>query len=554
MIYQIKGQDFWLDESTDAFLHFVNKETNLYKQPFVLASGMTPSCPIHFGIFREVAITHFIVEELRRRSYSVVFKYYWDDYDHFCKIPWFTTKDSVKEYIGMPLSEVPDLHGSHSSYAQHYMKEFESFLKHLGINPEYDYQSESYNSKKYINFICQAINKRKEIFDILHTHKRPYTPELIQEREDYYPLEIYCNTCKKDNVKVIHYDEVNTALKWYCSNCKASGHYTIDENFNGKLIWKANWAMRWFADNVSFEASGENQLSETGSYAAASKIVKQVFNSEAPFSLLYRFIGIPGKAKVSRALKEDGLAQKLIDLVEPAIIRYLLLKNSPDKSFSIDLDKNLERIYYEWDNLMTKVHSGDANLSENRLFNIAIAGVSYCKLPISFRSVQTAVGLSNGNDTMAVDLILHSLTHPSKVTKDDSDSILVRIACAKSYIFKYNHKENTTLLLNTKNRITENDYSKNCRDSLALFSSSLKPNALETEIQELLQEIPRSILVQNQGNPTNDEVLELRKELCELLYILLIANKKGPRLSTLISLAGYTKVQALINGDITHAL
>ena len=52
-----------------------------------VASGASPSGPIHLGNLREFLTPHFVAEELRRRGVPVRHLHSWDDYDRFRKVP-----------------------------------------------------------------------------------------------------------------------------------------------------------------------------------------------------------------------------------------------------------------------------------------------------------------------------------------------------------------------------------------------------------------------------------------------------------------------------------
>src|ERR1700729_4512443 len=73
----------------------------------VVASGISPSGPIHLGNLREVFTTHLVAEALRRRGEDVVHLHSWDDYDRFRKVP-AGVDPSFQRYIGLPLARIPD--------------------------------------------------------------------------------------------------------------------------------------------------------------------------------------------------------------------------------------------------------------------------------------------------------------------------------------------------------------------------------------------------------------------------------------------------------------
>ncbi|MGV7591833.1 hypothetical protein PJI74_30085, partial [Mycobacterium kansasii] len=55
--------------------------------PVKVASGISPSGPIHLGNLREVMVPHLVSDELRRRGLQVEHIISWDDFDRFRKVP-----------------------------------------------------------------------------------------------------------------------------------------------------------------------------------------------------------------------------------------------------------------------------------------------------------------------------------------------------------------------------------------------------------------------------------------------------------------------------------
>ena len=97
----------------------------------------------------------------------------WDEYDRLRKVPSNIAKitEGFDKYLGMPYAEIPDPHGVYSSYAEYNEKEFEKSLEELDIHPDYRYQAKLYTSNAYAEGIVFALEKRKEIYDVLLKYK-----------------------------------------------------------------------------------------------------------------------------------------------------------------------------------------------------------------------------------------------------------------------------------------------------------------------------------------------------------------------------------------------
>src|SRR5665811_2557030 len=87
----------------------------------VIATGITPSGNIHVGNMREVVTADAIFRAIKDVGKAARLIYVADSYDPLRTVyPFLPT--SYKEYVGMPLSEIPDPFGCCSSYAEHYLK------------------------------------------------------------------------------------------------------------------------------------------------------------------------------------------------------------------------------------------------------------------------------------------------------------------------------------------------------------------------------------------------------------------------------------------------
>lgn len=533
MIYQLKGTGFWLDEAVDNLLAYL-KDNGMAEKTVVCAAGMTPSAPIHFGILREIAISAFVAEELVRRRKKARLVYYWDDYDHFCKIPYYTTRERVEEHVGKTLNEVPDFNGSYPSYGEHYMREFESCLHTCGFFPDYNYQSKLYKSGYYADFIRKAIRNRYELFAMVHHTKDLTTQEMQERRAAYYPLEIYCEACGKDSTTTTGWDDAKDTVFYTCRNCRHEGSYIIGKNFRGKLTWKVNWATRWTDDEVCFESSGENQLTDTGSYSVSSKIATELFGGKVPFSLLYRFIGMPGIAKVSRAQGEKTLAKNFTHVLEPAIIRWLLVKNPPNKPFSVDVDAGIFRIYHEWDQFCDKVERGEASELENRIYDIATDGVECSRVRVPFKTITTSLGITGG-DRKKTALQMSRVVNYDGSPESLFVAVLPRVNAAAYWLYHCKHTAQEPSLRLSFNKEAWAAFTPEIKAAVRSLVQYFDKFTTEDETKRILYSI-----VADDGE---------RKEFFKALYLLLLGMERGPKLATLLCLMEKEKLLMLLKGD-----
>lgn len=537
MIYELQNKGFWLDETIQSLLDYL-QETGRQNETIVCAAGMTPSAPIHFGILREIAISSFVYQELIKQNKKAKLVYYWDDYDHFCKIPYYTTKEEVQNYLGKTLREVPDFNGLYQSYGEHYMREFEECLHKCGFFPNYNYQSELYKSGYYTQTVRKALNERNKIFDIINQTNKD-DPDYNEKKNKYFPVEVYCEKCGTDYTRTISFESENDCLCYECKNCQNKGQYILKEKFNGKLAWKVNWASRWSDDKVSFESSGENQLTQTGSYSVSSKVCEKIFDGKVPFSLLYRFIGTKGIAKVSRAQGEKTLAKHFTNVLEPCIVRWLLVKNPPNKTFSLDIEDGIFRIYSEWDSFEEKVKSGFANESEKRVYEISIQGVQTSKFTIPFRTVIIALGIF-GNDMQSALEQMRKMTGFKGTKEELFESCKPRILSAQYWLYECNHLENQVVLNEQFNKTYWKTLSEQHIKAIECLCTHIDDFENEELTKKILFNISKELGI------SEDLQEQFTRQFFTNLYELCLGKSKGPKLTTLLCLTKKEKLLTLL--------
>src|SRR6478609_1757354 len=75
----------WVSRFADDVI--AESERRAAGKPVVVASGLSPSGPIHLGNLREVMTPHFVADEIRRRGIDCEHIISWDDFDRFRKVP-----------------------------------------------------------------------------------------------------------------------------------------------------------------------------------------------------------------------------------------------------------------------------------------------------------------------------------------------------------------------------------------------------------------------------------------------------------------------------------
>ncbi|MGG7610992.1 lysine--tRNA ligase, partial [Streptomyces sp. ZG43] len=352
----------------------------------VVASGLSPSGPIHLGNLREVMTPHLVADEVRRRGHTVRHLISWDDYDRYRKVPAGVAgiDESWAEHIGKPLTAVPAPAGSaYPNWAEHFKAAMTEALAALGVEYDGISQTTQYTSGVYREQILHAMRHRGDIDAILAQYRTKKAPgkksqKPVDEAEleaaegsgaaaeddgttaggGYYPYKPYCTVCNKDLTTVTSYDDETTELAYTCA-CGHAETVKLSAFDHGKLVWKVDWPMRWAYEGVIFEPSGVDHSSPGSSFQVGGQIV-EIFDGVQPIGPMYAFVGISGMAKMSSSKGGVPTPADALRIMEPQLLRWLYARRRPNQSFKIAFDQEIQRLYDEWDKLEAKVAEGTA--------------------------------------------------------------------------------------------------------------------------------------------------------------------------------------------------
>ncbi|HID09009.1 TPA: lysine--tRNA ligase, partial [Candidatus Micrarchaeota archaeon] len=188
------------------------------KEEYSVESGITPSGAVHVGNFRELFTVWAVAKALRAKGKKVRVIHFWDDYDRFRKVP-KNVPSEWEEFLGRPVSEVPDPWGCHGSYAHHFMERFEEEIAGLNMSVDFLHAAELYRSGFFEEEIRRAMEKRGKIRDILNRVREQAKQEPLPE--DWWPVYVYCERCRKDSTEITAFDGEH--VHYRCRNCGYEG-------------------------------------------------------------------------------------------------------------------------------------------------------------------------------------------------------------------------------------------------------------------------------------------------------------------------------------------
>ncbi|WP_123981570.1 lysine--tRNA ligase [Streptomyces sp. Ag109_O5-1] len=570
-------------ETTDWVSRFADEvieesERRAAGKPVVVASGLSPSGPIHLGNLREVMTPHLVADEVRRRGHQVRHLISWDDYDRYRKVPAGIAgiDESWAEHIGKPLTSVPAPAGSaYPNWAEHFKAAMTESLAELGVEFDGISQTAQYTSGVYREQILHAMKHRGDIDAILAQYRtKPKTGKKPQQKavdeaeleaeegsgaaaEDdgssgsagYFPYKPYCGGCGKDLTTVTAYDDDTTELTYTCNECGFSETVRLTEFNRGKLVWKVDWPMRWAYEGVVFEPSGVDHSSPGSSFQVGGQIVG-IFGGKQPIGPMYAFVGISGMAKMSSSRGGVPTPADALKIMEPQILRWLYARRRPNQSFKIAFDQEIQRLYDEWDKLDAKVADGSALpgdvAAHSRAVRTAGGELPHTPRPLPYRTLASVADITAGHEDQAL-RILSELDPANPL--GSVDEARPRYDKAEAWINTQVPADQRTIVREEPDAELLKSLDEASQQSVRLLLDGLAEHWSLDGLTHLVYGVPKvqaGFSADATPKELPAEIKTAQRTFFALLYHLLVGRDTGPRLPTLLLAVGQERVRRLL--------
>ncbi len=330
---------FWADKVAE---EIIEREEKLKRgiKTFRTEMGMGASGIPHIGSAGD-GVRSFVVHlALKERGVKSEFIAYSDDRDGLRKVPSGFPAALEKE-IGKPVSRIPDTFGCHKSYAEHMSSLLKDAYNKLGVDFVFRSADEEY-SKGTLN---------KEIVEILKNWKQ--AGEIIKKLTGQGKFEVQlpflpiCKQCGNVYTTIaVSFDGKNVEYK--CDQefegknsetgkkiiVKGCGFEGVEGIRGGKLAWKVDFAARWRALKINFEAYGKDIAD---SVRVNDSICREILDWEPPVHSFYELFTERGGKKLSKSAGNVFTPQLWLKYASSESLRLVFLKKLA-KSRVIDLD------------------------------------------------------------------------------------------------------------------------------------------------------------------------------------------------------------------------
>jgi lysyl-tRNA synthetase class 1 len=260
-------------------------------------TGYGPSGLPHIGTFGEVARTTMVMHAFHALSDLPTKLFcFSDDMDGLRKVPGnVPNQEMLANYIGQPLTKVPDPFEKYESFAHHNNARLNEFLDSFGFDYEFKSSTEIYKAGGFDEALMIMLERHEKV-------QKAVIPILGPERAATYSpfLPVCPKTGKVLQVPIL---ETNTAKGTVVFEDE-DGERTEVPVTGGhcKAQWRADWGMRWFALDVDYEMAGEDLIS---SAEIAGKIC-EILGGTKPAGFHYKLFLDEHNQKISKS-KGNGI-------------------------------------------------------------------------------------------------------------------------------------------------------------------------------------------------------------------------------------------------------
>jgi lysyl-tRNA synthetase class 1 len=513
-------QAFWAEEIAkkvkDRKIFFFTDSKVPKAGKCTVKSSSSLSGVLHIGRLSDLIRGEAVSRALDSLGLDSEFIYVTEDMDPLRKVP-KGVPESFYDYIGVPVSDVPDPFGCHGSYAEHFVSAFFEvmedflFLKPKVFSMRAEYKKGSFN--KAIETILKNSDKVKAIIESKQDSSLP---------EEWSPWKPICEKCGKLQTTVITGVD-GAGVSYKCQDyafeknvakgCGFEGQSDL-RKANGKLVWKSEWAAQWQHWNVCSEGAGKEYESRNSAFWVNAEICEKVLGFPMPVPIFYEHLMVEGK-KMSASLGNVVYPKDWEEVARPEALKYLYMKRiMKSRSFSWrdipNLELELDRAILEPENKLV-VYS-------------AIKGRALVSLPVDYATIASLVQLFPDSKEL-VSALQNAGLFPKKPSRDELFALRERIEKAALWVEKYAPPEQRLAFLESLSQAESEKIASEVKPVLVSLSQKLSKIGNADEMQQAIFAAAKESGV----NP---------RSVFKAIYLALTGKESGPRAGLLILALG----------------
>lgn len=536
----------WIDDIAD---QLYEKLVSRNKDVYVFNGGLSVSGLQHVGRLRgEIIITETLRKILAKRGLKI--KQYLTLYTQDswkakeAQVAAFGDQERGKVYAGWPLIRVPDPHGCHANWVEHYWSDFGPFIKEFTDGEIEVVTTTDLYKGKLMEFAKITMNKREQVRRVINKYRgrKPYS-------ENWIPFEPICEKCGRidstEAVRIVDEEHV----EYVCNNC---GHRGVSHISEGKLMWRIEWVGVWWSLGVDFEPYGKDHAMPGGSRDSCVDLAVNVYSMNPPEGLPYEWVEWrTPEGRVWDMGSSDFLGftpRDWLEVAHPHVYRFLVLKTPPMKKLTVGLHEipqyysmyfKAERVYYG----LERAASAEEETLLARSYELSYPREPPPReppeqVPYLHLAILSQIVPSDKWSSEVVVRLKASKHLPETPTPYGVQRILETMPRAHKWVMKYGPQD-LKFKLNTFEEASL--FAEKVPVELLEAFKNIKEN-LES-ISEWSEEAIKKALISVTAKLPDDVV----KKLYEHFYLVVVGKPSGPRVAPLLSLLGREKSLAYIS-------
>jgi lysyl-tRNA synthetase class 1 len=520
MVQQGKEKElFWADQKVDEIVsrkryNYIDKKIEPFEN-FVVKTSASISGVLHIGRLSDTIRGESVVRTLLDKGYKAELIWVAEDMDPLRKVPEGVPND-FEDYIGTPVTDVPDPWGCHQSYASHHVEKYVEVLhEFVGVDMTRYSMMEEYRKGSFKPFIKKMLEKISVVVEIQNKYRDKNNPL----KEGWAPWTPVCEKCGKIITPRVHgfrdgkIHYTCQEYKFESSTALGCGHEGIvDPLINeGKLMWKGEWAAQWVLWKVSSEGAGKEYAVPNSAFFVNGELCEKTLDFPMPVPIFYEHLLIDGK-KMSASIGNVVYPHQWLEVAPPELLRFLYNKKlMKTRNFSWS---HLPKLYDEYDRIAAGYFKNGLEPAQRRLFEISHLN----------EEIKPALGLQFSLAAFLSKIFLNPTTFIESIkrtghySKQNDQLILDRRNKAGEWARKYGVGIPSILNDPSIIQLTENQIKL-----LSILSSFLEARVRsEDEIQGKIYETSLGLGIDT-------------KEAFKAVYLSILGEEKGPKASTLIA-------------------
>jgi lysyl-tRNA synthetase class 1 len=287
----------------------------------IAASGLP-----HIGNLSDAARSFAVTLALREQGFKSELIAFSDDKDGLRKVP-AGMPEQLEEHLGRPVTDIPDFYRCHGSYGEHMSLLLREALDKCGMDYTFISATETYRKGVFNEEIKKVLLNAKRVGEIA---KEELGQEKFLEALPYFAV---CENCgriyttkaydflPKEN-KILYACEGMEVKRRWLQGCGHKGEVDYRKGM-GKLSWKGEFAVRWKALDIRFEAFGKDVAD---SVRVNDRICREILDWEPPVHAQYELFLAQGGGKIAKSTGAVLTPQAWFKYGSPQSLMLLLLK------------------------------------------------------------------------------------------------------------------------------------------------------------------------------------------------------------------------------------